>query len=258
MINLHRMLHFAKWTLAVDKPYYRMSMTIYLAATAICLQLLNIDYLLDKNGNPFMAIGIYVAMPIATVVFAGSYMFQSFQKYKEGIREMFLIPASNIEKFLVRYILPTIILLAMTIVSLLIADVLQYLVGMIIHREPLFFVFIELWKGVTGPFDLPDGTILFVTLLLFWIHTIYLLGANIFRNVKYNWAFTSLFLLLLFIVMGKIIPVLAHHPGRILISSCNQHPVPYIIGFPTVGVLNFWLSYKLFCRRQIIGRFINI
>ena len=52
MINLHRMLHFAKWTLAVDKPYYRMSMTIYLAATAICLQLLNIDYLLDKNGNP--------------------------------------------------------------------------------------------------------------------------------------------------------------------------------------------------------------
>ena len=40
MINLHRMLHFAKWTLAVDKPYYRMSMTIYLAATAICLQLL--------------------------------------------------------------------------------------------------------------------------------------------------------------------------------------------------------------------------
>ena len=243
MINLHRMLHFAKWTLAVDKPYYRMSMTMYLAATAICLQLLNIDYLLDKNGNPFMAIGIYVAMPIATVVFAGSYMFQSFHKYKEGIREMFLIPASNIEKFLVRYILPTIILLAMTIVSLLIADVLQYLVGMIIHREPLFFVF---------------GTILFVTLLLFWIHTIYLLGGNIFRNVKYNWAFTSLFLLLLFIVMGKIIPVLAHHPGRILISSCNQHPVPYIIGFLAVGVLNFWLSYKLFCRRQIIGRFINI
>lgn len=258
MINLHRMTNFAKWTLAIDKPYYRMSMAIYLATTVIALQIQNIDYLIGKPDGPFMSIGICVALPIATIVFGGSYMFQSFQKYKEGIREMFLIPASNLEKFLVRYILPTAILFAMTIVCILIGDVLQYVVGMMIQREPLQFVTVELWKGITGPMDLPDGTLLFVTLLLFWIHTIYLLGANLFRNVKYNWAFTSIFLLLLFIGIGKVIPSLAHHPGRILISACNQHSLPFIIVFLTIGALNIWLAYKLFCRRQFIGRFISI
>lgn len=258
MINLHRMANFAKWTLAIDKPYYRMSFYMYIAATTIAFQIININFLLGRNEGIFMALGICVALPIATIVFAGSYMFQSFHKYKEGIREMFLIPASNLEKFLVRYILPTAVLLAMTIVCILIGDVLQYVVGMTIQREPLQFVTVELWKGLTSPFDLPDGTVLFVVLLLFWIHTLYLLGANLFRNVKFNWAFTSIFLILLFIGIGKIIPILAHHPGRILISSCNQHPLPYIVGFLTVGILNFWLAYKLFCRRQIIGRFINL
>ena len=258
MINLQRMVNFAKWTLAVDKPYYRMSMAIYLATTVLVLQIQNIDFLIGKPDGSFMSMGVCLALPIATIVFAGSYMFQSFQKYKEGIREMFLIPASNLEKFLVRYILPTAILLAMTIVSILIGDVLQYVVGMIIQREPLQFVTVELWKGLTGPIDLPDGTLLFLVLLLFWIHTLYLLGANIFRNVKFNWAFTSIFLVLLFIGIGKIVPTLAHHPGRILISSCNQHPVPYIIGFLAISVLNIWLAFKLFCRRQLIGKFINI
>lgn len=258
MINLHRMARFAKWTIVIDRPYYRMSMAIYLATTALALQTLNINYLIGENDSILMVMGIYVAMPIATLVFSGSYMFQSFQKYKEGIRGMFLIPASNLEKFLVRYIVPTVILLAMAIVSVLIGDLLQYIVGMIIQREPLQLITVELWKGITGPWNLPDGTILFVCVLLFWIHTIYLLGANFFRNVKYNWAFTSLFMLLLFIVIGQIVPTLAHHPGRILISACNEHPLPFIIGFLAVSTLNIWLSYKLFCRRQIIGRFINI
>ena len=258
MINLRRMAQFARWTLAIDNPYYRMSMAMYLACTVIVLQMLNINYLIGRDEGIFMSLGVCFALPIATIVFAGSYMFQSFQKYKEGIREMFLIPVSNLEKFLVRYIVPTTILFAMAIVSIIVGDLLQYLVGMIIQREPLQFITVELWKGITGPFDLPDGTMIFVPLLLFWIHTIYLLGANLFRNVKYNWVFTSLFLLLLFIGIGKIVPTLAHHPGRILISACNEHPLPFIIGFLAVSVLNIWLSYKLFCRRQIIGRFINI
>ena len=258
MINLHRMARFARWTIVIDRPYYRMNMAIFLAVTSIALQLININYLTGRNDTMIMALGMCAAMPIATIVFAGSYMFQSFHKYKEGIREMFMIPASNLEKFLVRYIVPTVILFAMTIVCIFIADLLQYLVGMIIQREPLQFVTVELWKGITGPWNLPDGTILFVCLLSFWIHTIYLLGANFFRNVKHNWAFTSLILLLLFIVIGQIVPAFSHHPGRILISACNEHPIPFIIGFLAVGALNIWLSFKLFCRRQIIGRFINI
>ena len=91
--------------------------------------------------------------------------------------------------------------------------------------------------------------------LTIWFHSIYALGATFFRSRKYNWVLTTIVIILLTIVQAWIFPFEEHTPYK------EMSTMDFVIGDVAAGlwiVLNFWLSYKLFCRTQVIGKFVNI
>ncbi len=257
IFNLHRLGNFIKWSIAIDKPYNRQTAMTFLAICAILLQYPNIFYLSGESGGMKMALSMTVILITVAILVGGSYMFYSFYKFRDGIRAMFLIPASNLEKFLVRYLLPIIFALILIIISLLAGDVLQYFVGMMIDRDPLQFVFVELFNQLNKPagtITCSTGTLLS---FMFWIHTLFLLGANLFRSIKFNWVFIMLFLLLVFIGTSMLFPAMGQALVRVFQDHLNHYHTIYSLIFLIVGILNIRLSYKLFCNRQLIGKFIN-
>jgi hypothetical protein len=84
-----------------------------------------------------------------------------------------------------------------------------------------------------------------------WLHSCYALGATFFRSNKYNWVGTTIVIILIAIVQLAIFP-----DSKELI---NRLPTFMEVLIIVVWIIvNFWLSYKLFCRRQVIGKFINV
>ena len=102
------------------------------------------------------------------------------------------------------------------------------------------------------PEDAQQAWIAGVVFSAVWVHSCYALGATFFRSHKYNWVLTSAVLvfafMLLMIVFGWSTVGATWWNNRYLFSLLMLLLV----------VLNFWLSYRLFCRTQVIGRFVNI
>ena len=102
-------------------------------------------------------------------------------------------------------------------------------------------------------------------LLAIWVHTFFLFGANLFRSVKYSWVFTTLIIVAIIALLvcvwsfgssdayenGYSFGQMVHN------FLLNNAAVMYVV-LPLLSVFNVVLSYLLFCRRQLIGRFINI
>ena len=255
--NIERLWRFTRWTFVTDLPYIRKTAASFIATMMIILQLPNLIYVLGgpADTGDAMAIGASVWMLLACLILGGSYMFLSFQKRKDGIREMNLLPASNLEKYLVRYIMYVIIVMILGILSLLIADALQYVVGMVVGRQPLEFITSRVCNLMTNGSS-TDNSLGYVILALFvWVHTLFLLGANFFRNVKYSWVLTMIFLMLisnLFVLLFNVLDF--DMPIQMIIKN---HSVLTVVTLLVLSVLQVWLSYRLFCSRQYIGRFIN-
>ena len=79
-------------------------------------------------------------------------------------------------------------------------------------------------------------------------HSLYALGATFFRTRKFNWVLTTLVIILLSIVPNTQVSAAEATTTDILITD--------LVALCWT-ILNFWLSYRLFCRQQVIGKFIN-
>lgn len=252
--SLQRMARFARWTIVTDMPYHRKNLALYIGITTLVMQIQNLAYILGghKSESEGMLVGVVVAMLGACIIVGSGYMFQSFHFRKDGIRDMFMAPASNLEKFLVRYLLPMLINFLLCLVALLLADALQYLVGMIIQREGLCSVFAQTYELLSAPVSGSVSTSKgwFLIFLAIWVHTFFLLGVNFFRSFKYGWSFTAIILLAVFIMYANIAPWKHAAPPSNIRSAADALLV-------VLSVLQVWLAYRLFCRRQLIGRFVN-
>lgn len=185
-----------------------------------------------------------------------------------------MLPANNIEKYLARFVWITISSVVTCIVAFVCADILRillsYAFGWIIHSSLV-------WNVVSNGFyyspsfedNIPYLVVLQVFLMPLWVHSFYTLGGTFFRRQPLLLTTVTLFALttLFGIIMGT---VATHMPsscmemfGRWLganIESGNELPMLIII-VPTLAfiIFNYWASYKLYCRIQVISnKWINI
>jgi uncharacterized membrane protein YidH (DUF202 family) len=94
-------------------------------------------------------------------------------------------------------------------------------------------------------------------MILVWLHSLYAVGATFFRSHKYNWILTSIALIALSIILGALWPesvapmrIDEHTPVSVLRILCMVMAV--------LTVFDFWLSYRIFCRHQVIGSYVNL
>ena len=239
--NIQRFGKLARWSLVNDKKYFIKS---FLQVFAILTFLFLFFTWVMNRESVHSSINAYETCSIAvmflfstTVVMGSSFMFYSMEG-KHDMQNLMMLPASNFEKYLMRYA-SWILLLPLYLVALLGADVLQYVVNLMVGHENVTFVTSTLVDSLSRLFQLDVHSHLRHVLL----HSVLSLAV----------LFHSLYLTTLVIILLSIVP-------NTQVSAAEATTTDIIITDLVAlcwTILNFWLSYRLFCRQQVIGKFIN-
>ena len=261
--NINRFGKLVKWSMLGDKRYFVKTFLQFLVV--ILLVFVFFTMIVKMGGSPLMgyrscAIAEF-AVVIVNIVLGPALMFYSMEG-KHDMQTLMMLPASNFEKYLVRYS-NWIIVVALSIVACLAADVLQYLLHLLFGHDNGMFVTSVLWR-MFGEFADTTNTseaalprfILSVITLAIWVQSLYAVGATLFRTRKFNWVITTVVIILMGIVIVK-------YMGKVEAIQLNDHStvLDFVIGlgfYLVWAMINYWLSYRFFCRTQVIGKFVNL
>ena len=258
--NIHRFGKLAKWSLRNDKRYYVKS---FLQMLVTLLLVFLFFTLITKTHNGFAGnygpcIFVALAMIVVTTTIGPAFMFYSMEG-KHDMQSLMMLPASNFEKYMMRYS-TWIILLPLYMVAFFAADLLQYAVHWVLGHDYGMFVTSLIMKFVretVEPTIFSKPRLLGSTIVAFiWLHSVYALGATFFRSRKFNWVMTTVAVILVGILVAWLTP---EHSA--LQYDHKSTTLDYVLGnviHVAWILLNFWLSYKLFCRTQVIGKIVNI
>jgi len=254
--NIHRFGKLARWSLTNDKKYHVKSFLQTFVILLLVFLLFTIVKINVNNHNGFyLACSISVIVSFAvTVILGSSFMFYSMEG-KHDMQALLMLPASNFEKYLMRYA-SWLILLPIHLVAFFAADLLQYVICWLLGRGEVMFVTVALIEMVSDtwhkmPAELHAPLVVSGVFSIIWLHSCYAFGATFFRSNKYNWVATTIGIILITIVQLAIFP-----DSKELV---NRMPTFMEVLIAVVWIIvNFWLSYKLFCRQQVIGKFINV
>lgn len=254
--DFNRFGKLARWSLTNDRSYYvRGFMQVLVILTLIFLAFTTHFFKFTVNGssNPYLQCStVTFLLFFIELIIGPSLMFQSM-KNKHDRQTLLMLPASNFEKYIMRYS-TWILLLPLYVIAFFAADLLQYLVNVIGGNEQVMFVTTKMIDkfGDVGQkvSSYPRSTMMFIYVLLFWLHSLYALGATFFRSHKYSAIFTTVVI----IVIGMFFVWISKD-----VEDDSPHTFKYMALFHIVWALvNFWLSYKLFYRTQVKGKFVNL
>lgn len=261
--NLCRFGKLAKWSLQGDKRYYVKTFLQFLVV--LLLIFVFFTMIAKMGGGPSMgyrscAIAEF-AVVIVNIVLGPALMFYSMEG-KHDMQTLMMLPASNFEKYLVRYS-NWIVVVAVSIVACLVADGVQYLLHLLFGHDYGRFVisvlgdlFVRAANDVHTSGATRPRFILSMIVLLIWSQSLYAVGATLFRSRKFNWVITTIVIILIGMLFVKI-----GDKFEAVQLNADSAIMDYVtgVGFYLVwAMINFWLSYRFFCRTQNIGKIVNL
>ena len=185
-------------------------------------------------------------------------------------RENFLmLPASNLEKFVARLLLTTAGAVVEIFCSLVIGDILQFLFSLFItpgfHTSITWAVLKEAALNLFSPTDNWLAAIALYFFLLF-AHSFATLGGSFYRKLPV--LLTACTSIVLCIILGIIVNQLGEAGilnFNLNIDLCRGNTTDICftatiaIVFLALSAFNYWASYKVFCRMQIIcNKWLNL
>ena len=195
----------------------------------------------------------------------GGCFMASNMKTKQQRIAFLSLPSSNLEKFLSRFLWCTVGFFLFFCVAMVIADLLRTVFCLSVHGNACGSILVYHFKMLgMASFNDPNGNfemeivyaVIMVTSVALYSHSVYLLGGVFFR--KFNWILTT-------VVCYAVSPFLA-----LLNYYVDIEPVVKSDGLTTMAyivtsvcllltVFNYWASYRLFCRSQVIcNKIVNI
>jgi hypothetical protein len=258
--NINRFGKLVRWTLTNDKKYHVKSLLQNLVVfTLLFVFFTSIDVKWNQHSANYYPCSIAVIVVFAvTLVLGPSFMFYSMDR-KHDMQALLMLPASNLEKYLIRYG-SWIILVPIQLVTFFAADLVQYVYGLAVGHEELRFVTSAVLEMLGKPWhQIPAEkhhvVVIGLTLVVLWLHSVYALGATFFRTRKYNWIPTTAVIIMLLMLLIWILPNSVTDPEQR--ASSTQSTATNMI-YVLLVVLNYWLSYRLFCRQQVKGKLVNV
>lgn len=222
----------------------------------------------DGESRLIERIAFCVVIYLIVVIISGTWIFANMQT-KAQRTTVKLLPATDLEKFLVNFLAVTLGAAVMAIVAFCIADIVRIVVCLIFGIDhvaiglPYFIQMIFTDTDFAGS-SVNAGRI-FPTAVNFtalgwclWAQSLYVLGGTVLR--RYQFAITSTVHAALFIAMTVVV---AYGNGNIEATVIDEGLAPtfYTIGAVLFGiaVLNWWFSYRIFKRMQVINnKWINL
>lgn len=184
-----------------------------------------------------------------------------------GQREQFLmLPASNLEKYISRFLFSTLGAAVAMITAIVVSDLVQLIFSFVLlpghHQSVCLSIMALLWKIWTTFIESIDSAgALMLSLLIMTcgvlVHSFFILCGTLFR--KHTIVVSGI----LFIVMTYlVIYVIESVPGTIttcLMHGDNSWIFCLLIAELLLAGFQYWLSYKVFTRMQVIcNRWINL
>lgn len=258
--SLKRFGKLACWTLRNEKRYYVKSfLQIFVVTLLIFLFFTMVVKMNGRYDSGYRACVVAMVMMFCVTITMGpAWMFYSMEG-KHDMQSLMMLPASNFEKYLMRYS-SFLILLPIYVVGPLLADLLQYLIHLIVGHDYGCFVVSVAWKELfvdtlSEEISKPRFVGSMIVVLL-WIQSLYALGATLFRTRKFNWIITTVVLILLVVLLFK-------NQGKVeaIDLKDDSTTLTYATGFGiylALTAINYWLSYRFFCRTQVRGKFVNL
>lgn len=184
-----------------------------------------------------------------------------------GQREQFLmLPASNLEKYISRFLFSTLGAAVAMLTAIVVSDLVQLIFSFLLlpghHQSVCLSTVALLWKIWATFIENIDSTgALLLSLLIVTcgvlVHSFFILCGTLFR--KHTIVVTTI----LFIAMTYlVIYVIESVPGTI--TTCLNHGdnswlFSLLIAELLLGGFQYWLSYKVFTRMQVIcNKWINL
>lgn len=193
-------------------------------------------------------------------------------KTKEQRITFKMLPASDLEKFIVRVLYITVVWVLIGVVAFCLADLCRMLICFISGSHGTYSTIpdvLNMWFGPANTHSMRMiswglnfiAGVLAINAWVFWAHSFYVLGGAFFRRRQFILTSCAHFALgILTLIIISYIPV-----GNIILSAedgvkfVNTIAYAYTAVAIIVGLLNWWLAYKLFKRSQVINnKWINL
>lgn len=222
----------------------------------------------DGESRLIERIAFCVVIYLIVVIISGTWIFANMQT-KAQRTTVKLLPATDLEKFLVNFLAVTLGAAVMAIVAFCIADIVRIVVCLIFGIDhvaiglPYFIQMIFTDTDFAGS-SVNAGRI-FPTAVNFtalgwclWAQSLYVFGGTVLR--RYQFVITSAVHVLLFIAFAIVV---SYGGGNVETTVMDEGlaPVFYAIGtvLAAIAVLNWWFSYRIFKRMQVINnKWINL
>ena len=260
--NIKRFGKLVRWSLTNDRSFYvkqALTMLTVLTLLFVCVtthffQVRSIGAYEASDTRAYQTCTIAtVAAFLITIITGPSWMFSSMKR-RHDLQTLLMLPASNFEKLMMRYA-TWFILLPLYIAAFFVADLTQYLVNVLLGNDYMMFVAQKVCDIFTAEAYLPTRLWLSVFVAGLWLHSWYTLGGTLFRSHKYAWILTTIALIVLLMIQMSIFTYSDYQEAKNDVTTTDYAIMDSITLAWTM--LNFWLSYKLFCRQQVIGKFVN-
>ena len=259
--NFNRFRQLLKWDLLTDyKDYVRCTVAM---VTLFSFILFCIPVKYDtENTVLIIALGAYASMFLMTI--GASFIFKNLKDTQDRIAFL-IMPASNLEKYLARFIHITLGYAICLLVSFILADGIQYVLKTIFwgieEAHSLIAGVLRLFDKINQE-DIPSfsGTAGF----LFTIMTIAITAnatwtfcGTLFRRNAWLWTIVmqlAIILLTLPINLAIVFDLSDMDPNHAKSSYWLITGIMWV-----VSIACYWGSYKLFCRFQVINnKWLNI
>lgn len=258
-----------QWTVVNDRSVFvKLTITWTIIFFLLFLMVIHLTgYQVRTMHDPYSlylanALDTAVAVMVCGLLFQPCFIFANLKTKQERIN-FFMLPSTNLEKYIARFVTVIFIWTLCCLVGFVVADMLQWLVAVILHPQVTGFVMSQIdFSGALSSFYLKSGSssvshlclLLTFILSMLSLHSFYLLGGTFFR--RHAWVLTVLFSIVLSMVFGFN---MSHTPD--FVEHINPNAVLGILSAIDVLIIvfNYWASFRLFERMQIINnKWVNL
>lgn len=225
------------------------------------------DIVVENNLHNFTSFALFVFLIICFI--GGCWIFSNM-KTKEQRITFKMLPATDLEKFVVRALYATVVWWLMAFVAFCLADLFRMLVSLVAgvsitgSAVPLFFSIISANTDVDIN-TLNNGDVAFAAAIYvmanawaFWAHSLYILGGTLFRRRQF--VLTTLAHSVIGLVFTPMLIQFVDSSGSMALRDSLIAIIwTAAVVFAVWGLVDWWLSYKIFRRMQVINnKWLNI
>ena len=252
--NIKRFWQTMKWMMASSRKEYitAVSSIFFVFTLVFCA----FTFTFTGEAKSLEYVAGFCSGLLSVFVSIGGCAIASNMKTKQQIIMVKMLPSSNLEKFLSRFLYVTVIWYVGGLVAYCAADLLNMLVRLITNHAPvesataiMYDVLFRHDHVVINGSSRAEFDVLFY-LFGVWAHSFYILGGTLLR--KQQFVITTLTLIALGLAFVYLMGVLAGMFGEDMFMTFT---FVYILDavFVALTLIDYWISYKLYANMQVIN-----